>query len=134
MLETPPGRRGQKWPSHLLPITRTDPGHDCIDLNGGEVIFWDEEELANGASDKVWTRSFKRDAPDLAHWFERWLDTPSPEEKMKELMQRSMLNGIKQTLAYWRAKTPEERAAFGLPDAGWEKVLFGHLGIDLSKL
>ena len=42
----------------IMPITRTDPGHDCIDLNGGEVIFWDEEELANGASDKVWTRSF----------------------------------------------------------------------------
>ena len=134
LLETPPGRRGQKWPPRLLPITRTDPGHECIDLNSGEVIFWDEEELANGASDKVWKRSFKREAPDIRHWIERWLDSPSPEQKMKEFMEQSMLNGIRQTLAYWRAKTPEERAAFGLPETGWEKVLFGHLGIDLSKL
>jgi len=134
LLTTPPGRRGQKWPSHLLPITRTDPGHQCIDLNSGELIFWDEEELANGASDKVWKRSFKREAPDLGHWFERWLQTPSPEQKMRESMQKAKLEAMRQTLAYWRGKTPEERAAFGLPETGWENVLFGHLGIDLSTL
>ena len=134
LIETPPGRRGQKWPTQLLPITSNDPGHDCIDVNTGEVIFWDEEILADGASDKVWKRSFKLDAPDLGNWFERWLDTPSPEKRTKDLIQQAMLDGIRQSLAHWRAKTPEERAAFGLPEAGWEEALFGHLGIDLSKL
>ena len=37
-------------------------------------------------------------------------------------------------LAYWRAKSVEERAEFGLPEEGWEEELFGHLGIDLTKL
>jgi hypothetical protein len=39
LTESAPGRRGQQWPVHLLPITHTDPGHDCLDLNSGEVIF-----------------------------------------------------------------------------------------------
>ena len=134
LLANPPGPRGQEWPKHLLPFTRTEPGHDCIDLRTGAIVLWDEEELADGVSDKVWKRSFKKDAPDLGAWFARWLDTKSPAEGMRDMMQESMLNGMRQTLAYWRAKTPEERAAFGLPEAGWEQALFGHLGIDLSKL
>jgi SMI1/KNR4 family protein SUKH-1 len=129
-----PGRRGQKWPVQLLPVTHTDPGHDCLDLTSGEVIFWDEEHLAAGGSDKVWRQSFKNDAPDLAVWFDRWLSTPSPEERTKDLIQRAQLDAIRQSLAVWRTKTPEERAAFGLPETGWEEVLFGHLGIDLTKL
>lgn len=134
LIETPPGRRGQKWPAQLLPITRNQPGHDCIDVQSGEIIFWDEEELADGASDKVWKRSFKPDAPDLGGWFERWLGSPSPEQRMKDLMQKGTTDAIRQSLAHWRAKTPAERAAFGLPEKGWEQVLFGHLGIDLTKL
>lgn len=134
LIETPPGQRGQKWPPDLLPFTRDDPGHCCIDIARGSVIFWDEEELADGASDKVWKRSFKPEAPDLAAWFERWLGMPSPEEKMKAMMEQGKQTALKTTLAYWRAKTPQERAAFGLPETGWEQKLFGHLGVDLSKL
>jgi SMI1/KNR4 family protein SUKH-1 len=134
LLEKPPGPRGQKWPRQLLPITRDDPGHDCIDLSSGEIVFWDEEELADGVSDKVWKRSFKSDTPDLGAWFVRWLETPSPEQKTKDLMQRGMHEALRQSLAYWRAKTPEDRAAFGLPETEWEEALFGHLGVDLSKL
>jgi SMI1 / KNR4 family (SUKH-1) len=132
--QTPPGRRGQEWPARLLPIASGQPGYVCVDVDGGEVIFWDEEELADGASDKVWKRSFKREAPDLGSWFERWLSSPSPEQSMKDMMRAGMLNGVKESLAYWRAKTPKERAEFGLPEEGWEEALFGHLGIDLRKL
>lgn len=45
-----------------------------------------------------------------------------------------MLDGMRRTLAEWRAKTPQERAEFGLPEIGWEKELFGHLNIDLDDL
>ncbi|HUL05689.1 MAG TPA: SMI1/KNR4 family protein [Candidatus Acidoferrum sp.] len=134
LLATPPGRRGQKWPIRLLPVRRDDPGLCCVDVDNGEVIFWDEEELAAGASDKVWRRSFKPEAPDLGAWFGRWLDSPSPEQRTKDAMQKGMLDAIRISLVHWRAKTPEERAAFGLPEKGWEEKLFGHLGIDLSKL
>jgi hypothetical protein len=54
--------------------------------------------------------------------------------KMRDSMQKAKLEDMRQTLAYWRGKTPEELAAFGLPETGWENVLFGHLGIDLSTL
>jgi hypothetical protein len=134
LMATPPGRRGQKWPAHLLPLTHTDPGHDCLDINTGQMVFWDEEDLADGASDKVWKRSFKPGAPDIATWFEGWVRTPSPEERMRATMQDAHLNAIRTSLAHWRAKTPAERAKFGLPEIGWEQKLFGHLGIDLSKL
>ena len=45
-----------------------------------------------------------------------------------------MLSGLRSTIAYWRAMTPEERATYGLPATGWEQELFGHLGVDLSRL
>jgi hypothetical protein len=134
LLATPPGPRGQKWPVRLLPITRNEPGHYCIEVDSGKVVFWDEEVLADGVSDKVWKRSFKSDAPDLGAWFERWLGTISPEQRMKAMMQKARLDSLRRSLAHWRAMTPQERAAFGLPETGWEQALFGHLGIDLSEL
>ena len=134
MISEPPGPRGQKWPPELLPFAHTDPGYVCIHVLTGAIVFWDEEELAEGSSDKVWKRSFKPEAADLGTWFETWLGTPTPEEQAKSLMQKGMHDAIRQSLAYWRSKTPEERAAFGLPEKGWEEKLFGHLGLDLSRL
>jgi hypothetical protein len=117
-----------------LPLTHTDPGTDCLDTGTGEMIYWDEEELASGPSDKVWRRSFKPDAPDLASWLERWVGKPSPEEAQRAMMENAMLSSLRTTLAHWRAKTPAQRKEFGLPETGWEQTLFGHLGIDLSQL
>ena len=131
---TPPGRRGQTWPTNLLPLAHTDPGYVCVDIGTGAVIFWDEEMLADGASDKVWKRSFKSEAPDIATWFERWLGTRSPEEKMRDMVQNAMRQSLRTSLQHWRSKTPEERAKYGLPETGWEQQLFGHLGIDLTGL
>lgn len=133
-IANPPGWRGQTWPAQLLPFTGTEPGNDCIDIGTGEIIYWDEEELADGPSDKVWRRSFKPDAPDLGAWLERWVGKPSPEEAQRAMMENAMLSSLRPTIAYWRAKTPEERKAFGLPETGWEQAMFGHLGIDLSGL
>jgi hypothetical protein len=132
--EEPPGPRGQEWPDELLPLTSDDSGHCCINRNSGALVFWDIEELASGGSDKVWKRSFKAEVPDLSTWLEDWLGRPSPEQKTKDLMQQGMNFAIKQSLEYWRSKTPEERAKYGLPETGWEEKLFGHLGIDLTKL
>ena len=94
----PPGPRGQKWPGDLLPITHGEPGHDCVNIGTGAVIFWDEEELASGGSDKVWKRSFKPEAPDLAAWLEKWLGTPSPEDRMKVMMEAEMVKRRKSTV------------------------------------
>ncbi len=113
---------------------RKNPGHDCVDIENGKIIYGDEESLADGPSDRVWKRSFRPDALGLAAWFERWLETQSSEEHFQEQMKAGMNAALTASLKYWRARTPEERAAFGLPEEGWEEALFGHLGIDLSKL
>lgn len=81
-IANPPSVRGQAWPLHLLPITRFDQGHDCIDLASGRMVYWDEEELADGGSDEVWQRSFKKDEPSLAAWLERWLAQPSRADEI----------------------------------------------------
>lgn len=126
----PPGPNGEKWPAGLLPLTRTNPGHECIDLDTGAIVYWDEERLA----EEEWDASFVPDAPDLATWLGRWLERPAPGDVLRDQLQAAMLNGIRESLEYWRGKTPEERAAFGLPEVGWEEELFGHLGIDLRSL
>jgi hypothetical protein len=126
----PAGPEGEEWPATLLPITSPDPGHECLHLETGALVFWDVERLA----DEEWEASFVAEAPDLGTWLERWLERPAPETELRQQLEGAMLNGVKESLDYWRAKTPEERAAFGLPEVGWEEELFGHLGIDLRSL
>lgn len=130
----PPGERGQTWPEHLLPINLTEPGADCYDLKSGRIVFWDEESLADGPSDRIWNRSFKEAAKSLEAWLETWLSEPPMAEQLNRNMEDVLLEGMRKTLAYWRAKTPEERAAMGLPEEGWEEEMFGHLGLDLKNL
>lgn len=130
----PPGEGGQTWPDDLVPIVPADPGAVCYDLATGKIIFWDEESLADGPGDRVWQGSFKPEADSLAVWLEDWLAKPPMADELNQQMEDVLLDGMRSTLAYWRAMTPEQRAEMGLPDEGWEEELFGHLGIDLSKL
>lgn len=128
---SPPGEQGQKWPERLLPFILTVPGADCYDLETGQIVLWDEELLADGAQ---WEQSFRKDAESLTAWLEAWLARPPLAEQQEQGMEEALLENMKTTLAYWRAKSVEERAEFGLPEEGWEEELFGHLGIDLTKL
>jgi len=130
----PQGRRRQQWPTELLPLIGWDVGLECLDRSDGRVIFWDEEELADGPSDKVWMRSFKPSAASLADWLEAWAGRPSPAEEAEASLRAAQIAGLKQSLAHFRSMTPQQRADSGLPETGWEQELFGHLGIDLSKL
>jgi hypothetical protein len=134
LIANPHGERGQKWPEHLLPINLTEPGADCYDLKSGQIVLWDEESLADGPSDRIWKRSFKQEAKSLGAWLEAWLSKPPMGEQLKQDMEDVMLEGLRSSIAYWRAKSPEERAEMGLPEEGWEEQLFGHLGIDLKDL
>ncbi len=78
--------------------------------------------------------SFRPQADSLAAWLEDWLGRPPAADAVKQQVEEALLDNLRQTLAYWRAKSPAERAEMGLPEDGWEEDFFGHLGIDLSKL
>jgi len=73
MTGEPAGPQNQPWPANLLPLIDAEPGYDCLDLDSGEVIAWDPEEI-EGYSNAAWLRSFKPAAPSLAAWLEEWRD------------------------------------------------------------
>jgi len=122
-----PGRKGQLWPENLLPITPADPGHDCLNLVNGEILYWDREEIAFGGGQKAWARCFKHKSADLAAWLEQWLESPSPEQRQKSVMEKAARDERERMMAWWRGRTPAERAAFGLPEIGWEEALLNSL-------
>lgn len=130
----PAGEGGQEWPRDLLPIGLAEPGADCYELSTGRIVCWDEESLADGDSDEVWAASFKPVAPTLEEWLENWVGRPPAAEVQRQAMEKGVLDELRSSLAYWRGLAPEERAAMGLPETGWEKVLFGHWGVDLDEL
>ena len=45
-------------------------------------------------------------------------------------MNASLIEEARKARAMIGAKTPEERAAMGLPEVGWEKVVWGGLGLE----
>ena len=126
----PMGPEGEPWPANLLPLTQTEPGADCLDLDTGGIVFWDEESLADGP----WPNSFKPAADSLGAWLENWLSAPPLSEQVTNTIDEGMRENMRLTLAHWRAMTPEQRAEYGLSEDGWEEQLFGHLGINLKGL
>ena len=38
-----PDQHGRPWPPNLLPIRLDPPGLDAIDLESGQIVYWDEE-------------------------------------------------------------------------------------------
>ncbi|MEM7221951.1 MAG: hypothetical protein AAF495_03165 [Pseudomonadota bacterium] len=55
------------------------------------------------------------------------------QETLDQNVEQALRDGLRQSLAYSRAMTPEERAQMGLQEEGWEDALFGHLGVDLKN-
>lgn len=122
--------RGRVWPANLLPIRANEPGFECLDLETGAIVGWDPEELSEWSSDVRWHRSFKPTAPSLEVWLTAWLDATPAHEALQERMNESLIEEARKARAMIGAKTPAERAAMGLPEVGWEKVVWGGLGLE----
>jgi SMI1/KNR4 family protein SUKH-1 len=122
--------RGRAWRGQLLPIRDNEPGFECLDVASGQVVAWDPEGLAERVNDRRWERSFEATAPTFAAWWTRWLDARPASEVLQERINASMIEQARAARASIRAKTPEERRAMGLPDVGWEKVVWGGLGLE----
>lgn len=124
--------RTQSWPDRLLPLVDDDPVLDCLDASrpDGAVITWDPEDLGERAGDRAWRRSFSEAGPSLVHWLAAWVVARTPEEERQELLRQSMVEGARRSRAHFAAMTPEERAAYGFPEVGWEQQIAGGLGMD----
>ena len=126
----PPGPRGQRWPDGLLPIQEVEPGYACLEIATGRVVDWDPEELAERSGDRAWRRSFREAAPSLRVWLDGWVVSRPQHELLQERMNDSMIDEARKARAMIAAKTPEERRAMGLPDVGWERVVWGGIGLE----
>ena len=73
----PYGPAGQDWPKNLLPLFDENPVLSCIDLDSGQVVAWDPEEIEDEDSDEDWQRSFKVEHPSLSVLMAEWLGRPT---------------------------------------------------------
>ena len=126
----PQGPKDQPWPRELLPIGVIDPGYTCIDLETGRIVDWDPQELTERSGDKAWKASFSEVASSLAAWLGAWGDARPQHEVIQEQLEDSMVRDARAARAAIAAMTPEQRAAMGLPEVGWERVVWGGIGLD----
>ena len=127
----PQGPCDETWPEHLLPIIPVDMGEACYDLKTGKIICWDQEELVDeGSEDEAWERSFKPWGDSLAGWLETWLGKKPLGEEMAEQHKKNLVEMVRNSLAFFRDMTPEERSEMGLPDEGWEEQVCRNHGVD----
>jgi hypothetical protein len=129
-----PGPRGSRWPAGVLPLTDREPGHYCVDVGSGRILDWDPEDLRERSNDAAWQRSFSEIASSADAWLESWVGGKTQREQAAEEMAAQMAAGqvaqARAARAQIAAMTPEERAAMGLPEVGWEAVVWGGIGLD----
>jgi hypothetical protein len=118
----PLGRRGERWPDHLLPIVLYDLDCDAVDLESGAVVAWDVEA--------AWSRAFQEIAPSVSAWLAAWVGEPSAHERLEAGIDAAMIEQARAARAHIATLSPAERAAMGLPEVGWEREVWGGLGLD----
>jgi hypothetical protein len=138
----PPGEGGQPWPAHLLPFNRYDLCCNCYDVKTGEIVFWDEETLLDGPSDRVWKGSFKKTDHSLSAYLEAWLETAPPRSNERYVsaadagfpdsdvvIDMRIVDDLRRSIDVLR-QSPEARKMWDLPEEGWEEELCKARDID----
>jgi hypothetical protein len=120
----------QVWPPQLLPIQAIDPGYVAIDVKSGRIVDWDPEELTERSGKRAWRASFKEAASSLEAWLEAWVGSRPRHEVIQEQVDASSVQQARESRAMIAAMTPQERAAMGLPEVGWEQVVWGGIGLE----
>jgi len=128
----PYGPGGAEWPERLLPLVDQEPGVDCVDAGspGGRIVSWDPELVDERRGARGWARSFVDTSPSLGAWLDAWVGSRTFQETMAEQVARAQVKAAREARAAIGAKTPQERAAMGLPEVGWERVVWGGLGLE----
>ena len=138
----PRGRAARHGRRTCLPVNTYDLGADCYDTRSGAIVYWDEESLAEGPGDAVWNRAFRPVADSLAAYLEAWLATRPPRHGryvgaaqvgMPEAagdIDMATVEHLRRSIAILGEQSATERAAFGLPETGWEEALCELIGVD----
>jgi hypothetical protein len=119
-----------EWPQGLLPLVAVEAGHACLDVATGRMHESDFEELDGEEGGEVSFGLVIREvAPSLVAWHTAWLDAPAAPSQAAT-PHDSMVQMARESRARIAAMTPEQRAAIGLPETGWEQAVWGGLGLE----
>ena len=70
-------------------------------------------------------------APSLQAWLTAWLDAaPAGSTPQEALLHSSMIEAARTARAHIATMTPEQRAKMGLPEHGWEQIVWGGIGLE----
>jgi len=83
LTDEPYGPAGQDWPKNLLPLFDENPVLSCLDMDSGQMVAWDPEEIEDEDSDEDWRRSFKVEHPSLAVLMAEWIGRPTFDEEQR---------------------------------------------------
>ncbi|MEW6223017.1 MAG: SMI1/KNR4 family protein [Chloroflexota bacterium] len=146
LLAGDPLPRRRRWPPTLLPLVQVGPGWTCVDAATGAVIDWDPEDLTEWASAARFRESFAERSPSLEAWLGRWVtrktaaerNKPSAAERQARWLARagSPANraiAARKAVAMAAQLSPAERAEMGLPEEGWEQVIFDSYAGDAAE-
>jgi hypothetical protein len=119
-----------EWPDHLLPLaTITDSPFCCLDSSSGRILESDYDEIE--LDDDVGYRLALREiAPSLEAWLADWLDAAPAPPPPAAMLHDSMIAAARTARAQIAAMTADQRAAMGLPEQGWEQVVWGGIGLE----
>ena len=115
----PYGPLGQDWPKQLLPLFDENPLLTCLDLDSGEIVTWDPEEIEDEDSDEDWQRSFKAGHPSLAALMADWLGEPTVEEVMQREMTAAQDKMAEEWIERLEKESEASRASHGFTGPDW---------------
>ena len=115
-----------------MPIVDSSPVWTCVETAApdGRVVDFDHEEIDYGG----WDASFSGVAPSLHEWLVTWVASrPAHEVHREEIaaqMATSDVQAARQAREAIGRMSIEERRTMGLPDVGWEQVVWGGIGLE----
>lgn len=135
MSEGDPDEPAWSWPDGLVPIVDASPVWTCVATAspGHRVVDFDHEEIDYGG----WDASFSDVAPSLHDWLVTWVGSRPAHEVQREEMAQHLATSEVETARQAREAigrmSIEERRAMGLPDVGWEQVVWGGIGLEADE-
>ena len=124
----PQGPGDEHWPAKLFPIWEVDEEIGCLDLESGGITTYDPSRMQD-IHGGYWKRSFAKEEGSLAERLEKWLGSESwvdaQERKAHARAHRMEKYAgedeyVARALDFYAGIGPEQRAAHGLPEVGWE--------------
>ena len=128
----PPGEVDvEDWPDGLLPLAAVDEAYYCcLDTSTGRMLETDYDEIEDD-SDVTFRMALREIAPSLQAWLTDWLDATPAGSTL--LLHDSMIEAARTARAHIATMTLEQRADMGLPEHGWEQIVWGGIGLSRDE-